>query len=211
VLIFDEVVTGIRVGLGGAQTFFGITPDLGVFGKCIGGGGVPLSALAGKRDIMQLYEKNIVVHGGTFNGYPLGMAALKATFDILTSDPEGFYNNMSDCMNQIHSIFREEAYNVNLDLIIQGPPTCASFHCTDGEIHHYNEFTNNIITFNGIIRDQMGAYGILVSHMSRLYPNISINSDDVNFFRERIRPALQEAKIVIDRISRTQGVTIFHN
>jgi glutamate-1-semialdehyde 2,1-aminomutase len=74
VLIFDEVITGFRVALGGAQALFGITPDLATFGKAIAGG-FSLSAVAGSREIMRLIEQHRVVHAGTFNGNPISLAA----------------------------------------------------------------------------------------------------------------------------------------
>lgn len=80
VLIFDEVITGFRFGMGGAQAFYGITPDLACFGKAMGNG-MPISALVGKRDIMKLMEK--VCFSGTFFGEALSLAAAIATIDKL--------------------------------------------------------------------------------------------------------------------------------
>ena len=78
-LIFDEVVTGFRVGLGGAQESIGVKPDLTTFGKIIGGG-FPIGAVGGPRQLMQrLAPQGDVYHGGTFAGHPLSMAAGVAT------------------------------------------------------------------------------------------------------------------------------------
>src|SRR5207244_10209420 len=66
VLIFDEVITGFRVAPGGAQSLFGVTPDLATFGKAVAAG-FPLSVVAGKKDIMGLIAQKRVVHGGTFS------------------------------------------------------------------------------------------------------------------------------------------------
>ena len=75
VLIFDEVVTGFRVALGGAQEAFGVTPDLTTFGKIIGGG-LPIGAVGGPRTMMsRLVPEGDVYHAGTFAGHPLAMAA----------------------------------------------------------------------------------------------------------------------------------------
>ena len=84
-LIFDEVITGFRIGLGGAQKLFGITPDLATFGKAIGGG-LPLSAICGRREIMELMFGGGVSFGGTFNGNPLSLAGAAATIDELSKD-----------------------------------------------------------------------------------------------------------------------------
>ncbi|MBM7568382.1 aspartate aminotransferase family protein [Paenibacillus sacheonensis] len=82
VLIFDEVITGFRLALGGAQQRFGITPDLMTMGKALGGG-IALSAVGGKRDIMKLIEDGTVSHLGTLNGSGVAMAAGLATIDEL--------------------------------------------------------------------------------------------------------------------------------
>jgi len=82
-LIFDEVVTGFRVAYGGAQTVFGISPDLTVLGKIIGGG-FPIGAVGGPRHLMrQLSPEGRVYHAGTFAGHPVAMAAGFATLDEL--------------------------------------------------------------------------------------------------------------------------------
>ncbi|MBI3021045.1 MAG: aminotransferase class III-fold pyridoxal phosphate-dependent enzyme, partial [Candidatus Omnitrophica bacterium] len=86
-LIFDEVVTGFRVGLGGAQGYAGVRPDLTTFGKIIGGG-LPIGALGGPRQLMQrLAPEGDVFHGGTFAGHPLSMTAGIATVQGLKTDP----------------------------------------------------------------------------------------------------------------------------
>ena len=86
VLIFDEVVTGFRVGLSGAQGFFGVVPDLTVFGKIIGGG-LPIGALGGPRVLMEMLAPvGKLFHGGTFAGHPLSMAAGIATLQQLRQE-----------------------------------------------------------------------------------------------------------------------------
>ena len=83
VLIFDEVITGFRVAYGGWQTLTGIRPDLTCLGKIIGGG-LPVGALGGRREIMEhLAPGGPVYQAGTLSGNPLAMAAGKATLDLL--------------------------------------------------------------------------------------------------------------------------------
>lgn len=79
-LIFDEIITGFRFGLGGAQELYGITPDLACFGKSMGNG-YPISALVGRRDIMKTMEK--ISFSGTFFGDAVGLAAAIATIKKL--------------------------------------------------------------------------------------------------------------------------------
>ena len=85
-LIFDEVITGFRLGAGGAQGLFGITPDLTCFGKVIGGG-LPIGAVGGRKEIMEcLSPLGPVFHAGTLSGNPLATAAGLAALDLLTDD-----------------------------------------------------------------------------------------------------------------------------
>jgi glutamate-1-semialdehyde 2,1-aminomutase len=83
ILIFDEVITGFRLALGGAQERYGVMPDLATYAKAIGGG-CALSALAGKKRFMDLIATGKVVHAGTLNGNPVALAAAKATLKILS-------------------------------------------------------------------------------------------------------------------------------
>jgi glutamate-1-semialdehyde 2,1-aminomutase len=83
ILIFDEVITGFRVGPGGAQQLLGVTPDLAVFAKAIANG-FPVAALAGRSEIMDLCQSG-VVHGGTYNAQAVAMAACVATLRRLRS------------------------------------------------------------------------------------------------------------------------------
>lgn len=81
-LVFDEIITGFRMSAGGAQGAFGVVPDLATFGKAMGGG-LPLSAIAGRAEIMDLLSQGEVAFGGTFNGNPVSLAAAHATLTEL--------------------------------------------------------------------------------------------------------------------------------
>ncbi|MEP7198873.1 MAG: aspartate aminotransferase family protein [Chloroflexota bacterium] len=93
VLIFDEVITGFRVALGGAQELYGVTPDLATFAKGIAAG-FPLSAIAGKREIMDLITRGVVLHGGTYNTHPMVMAAANATVKHLECNRTQIYSHL---------------------------------------------------------------------------------------------------------------------
>jgi len=94
-LIFDEVITGYRVGIGGAQKKYGVKPDLTTLGKIIGGG-LPIGAFGGRRDIMeQTAPKGPVYQAGTFSGNPLSLAAGSATIRYL-HDHASLYGNLDE-------------------------------------------------------------------------------------------------------------------
>ena len=103
VLIFDEVMTGFRVARGGAQEKFGVTADLTTLGKVMGGG-MPVGAFGGKREIMQqIAPLGPVYQAGTLSGNPLATAAGLATLELISA--ENFYENLSVKTNQlVHGI-----------------------------------------------------------------------------------------------------------
>ena len=93
VLIFDEVMTGFRVALGGAQAYYGVTPDLSTFGKIIGGG-MPVGCFGGKREIMShIAPLGPVYQAGTLSGNPLAMAAGLTTLRLISRP--GFHDKLS--------------------------------------------------------------------------------------------------------------------
>ncbi len=91
VLIFDEVITGFRVGPGGVQEVLGVTPDLTMFGKAIANG-FPVAALVGRADLMDRFGTGEVMHGGTYNAGAVAMAATVATLKCLREP--GFYDRL---------------------------------------------------------------------------------------------------------------------
>ncbi len=200
VLIFDEVITGIHMGLGGAQACYDVTPDLCIMGKAISSGVVPVSVLMGKAEIMGLYEECRVSQGGTFNGYGIGMAAIKATFDILESDYTSIYHNMESCSDYLRKTLEDAAYRRGIPLVTQGPATCFSFHCSPHKVQSYGAVSDALFKRNEILRQCMLKYGILCCRTSRMYMNITICEADISFFEKRVQAALADAEKIISRL-----------
>ena len=128
-LIFDEVITGFRIGLQGAQGHYAVRPDLATFGKAIGGG-VTLSALAGRQEILDLMYGGGVAYGGTFNGNPLSLAGARATLDELSKEngePLRHANRMGE---RLQTRIRECARNRGIPLTVTGFGAAFSMHFT---------------------------------------------------------------------------------
>jgi glutamate-1-semialdehyde 2,1-aminomutase len=107
-LVFDEVMTGFRVAYGGAQTLYGIRPDLSLFGKVIGGG-LPVGAYGGRRDLMeQIAPSGPVYQAGTLAGSPPAMAAGAAALDVLREDP-GLYKRLERLGDRLQAGFETAA------------------------------------------------------------------------------------------------------
>lgn len=117
-LIFDEVITGFRLSLGGAQQYFGITPDMSVFAKAIASG-YPFSVIAGKREWMSLIEEARVIHAGTMNAGNPTVAAALATIEVL--EQESPHERLFQYGKQLMKGLQQAAAKAGQRLLIQGP------------------------------------------------------------------------------------------
>lgn len=107
-LIFDEVITGFRLSLGGAQEYFGVKPDLTTLGKIIGGG-MPMAAYGGRRDIMEVVAPlGGVYQAGTLSGNPIATTAGIETLKILTEENDrGLYDTLAESTGQLADTVRD--------------------------------------------------------------------------------------------------------
>lgn len=107
-LIFDEVITGFRLSLGGAQEYFGVKPDLTTLGKIIGGG-MPMAAYGGRRDIMEVVAPlGGVYQAGTLSGNPIATTAGIETLKILTEENDrGLYDRLAESTGQLAGTVRD--------------------------------------------------------------------------------------------------------
>jgi glutamate-1-semialdehyde 2,1-aminomutase len=138
VLIFDEIVTGFRIARGGAQEFYGITPDLAVFSKALGGG-LPIAAFCGRRTVMEPIGRNTVKHGGTYNGNPLCAGAALATLREL--DKPGAIDRITASGQAIAEALRRAARDRGIPCIVQGQGGMLQIVFTTDAAppHHYRD------------------------------------------------------------------------
>lgn len=133
-LIFDEVITGFRMHLGGAQTYFGITPDLAIFAKAFASG-YPISAIVGKKDWMHLVEEAKVIHAGTMNSGNPTVAAAFATIEVLEQDQP--HERMFRLGKKIMAGFEKIAAETGQNLIVQGPGPMFNIAFADAPANDY--------------------------------------------------------------------------
>lgn len=129
VLIFDEVMSGFRVSLGGAQELYGVTPDLTALGKVIGGG-LPVGAFGGKREIMEhISPLGPVYQAGTLSGNPLAMCAGLATLNAI-SEP-GFHDRLTEKTIALRDGLKAAADAAGVPLAVQGAGAMFGFFFTE--------------------------------------------------------------------------------
>lgn len=126
VLIFDEVLTGFRIGLTGAQGHFGITPDLTTLAKALGAG-VPVSSTCGKREIMDTLTRAEAIQGGTYNGHPLAMAGVIAAIEEYERDDGAVFKHIEKMGWLLKEGLEQIAAEHEQPLVLQGFPGSWSF------------------------------------------------------------------------------------
>ena len=137
VLIFDEVITGFRVALGGAQQLLGVTPDMATYAKAMAGG-FPVSMFVGKREIMGLLADGTAMHAGTLNSNIMAMSAMKASLARLMEDDGAAYRQLYASGTALIEGLRDTARKHEINVLIQGPGPVFSMAFTDArEITDY--------------------------------------------------------------------------
>ena len=119
VLIFDEVITGFRLDLGGAQRYFGVRPDLATFGKAMANG-FPIACLAGKRELMEQIARLQVNHSGTYNSNVMATAAACATISELERIADEAYPRLHQLGEMLKNGLRELALTKGVPALVQG-------------------------------------------------------------------------------------------
>jgi glutamate-1-semialdehyde 2,1-aminomutase len=197
VLIFDEVKTGFRLGLGGAVAHYGVTPDLVVWAKALGGG-YPISAFGGNREIMGMEARNEVMHGGTYNAHSVGIAAAKATLDVMRGDPD-LFPTLWRRGERLREGLEQAVRAADIPAVCQGVGPLLQLYITDGaeKIVDYRDAVRHIDAdrfsrFQGAFQDR-GAY-IHPDPMECFYLSTAHSDADVEETIEAARDAAQSIR-----------------
>lgn len=133
-LIFDEVITGFRLAAGGAQEYYRVTPDLVTLGKIVGGG-FPMGALAGPRQIMEnIAPAGSVYQAGTFNGNPVSVTAGLETLKILD---DKVYSSLERMGSHLRAGLRDLLSDMDLEYQVAGPASMFQIYFTEDEVRNY--------------------------------------------------------------------------
>ena len=135
-LIFDEVITGFRLGLAGAQGRLGIKPDLSVFAKGLGGG-FPVAAMGGRRDVMSLVDQGRVSMAGTYTANGIAIAAANATLDTLARP--GFYENLDAVSDRLRLGLEDVLQDARLPAHVVGLGPLMQVWFSEKPIRNYRE------------------------------------------------------------------------
>lgn len=138
-LLFDEVITGFRMSLGGAQRHYGVKPDVATFGKAVAGGAA-VSVVAGRADILDLLVDGGVAFGGSFNGNPMALACAHATLSELASDGGAALAHANRLGSALMDGIRDLARRHGIALDVRGFGAAFALHFTGrSELHDYRD------------------------------------------------------------------------
>jgi glutamate-1-semialdehyde 2,1-aminomutase len=181
-LIFDEIVTGFRVAYGGAQEYYGVTPDLCAIGKAMAGG-MPLAAVAGRKELMDCFnptskeDGRYMPHYGTLNGNPISAASGLAALAVLRR--EGTYERLFDTGRQLMTALQQAFDGVGTPVQVIGAPPVFDIYFTDQTIRCHRDTltadTAKVQTFNRRLLD----HGIFRGD-TKFYISIMHSQEDVD-------------------------------
>ena len=189
VLIFDEVVTG-RLSLGGAQKFYGVTPDLTTMGKIIGGG-TPVGAFGGKQEIMQMYDprEKKMYHSGTFNGNAVTMAAGLATM-------KAYNQEAVDYVNGLGTLFKEGVLKIydklGLNMKISGAGSIYNILFTDKEVKNYRDVASAHEELNKVLYMSLLTKGVFDAKRGMFCMSTAMTKEDIRFGLDTLETSLRE-------------------
>ena len=199
VLIFDEIVTGFRLAYGGAQELYGIAPDICTLGKVIGGG-FPLAAITGHKDIMAHFDKDSVgeqgwlMQLGTLSGNPIAAAAGLKSLEILRRD--GAYATLRQNGETVMSHVHDTLGPTGIHYQIVGDPTLFEIVFTHAPPKNYRDVQRGngqqAAVWNSVLRD----HGVFKSP-GKTYPSLVLSNDDLDLTKEAM---VQAAKVIAEKV-----------
>ncbi len=188
-LIFDEVITGFRVALGGASQLFGVIPDLAVFGKAVAGG-FPLSVVGGRAEVMDLIAEQKVFHAGTLNGNPVALAAALATIEELERDDGQMLRRVRSHGEQLQAGIRDACAAYGQPVRIHGVGSVFWTYFTATPIDDHRAFCAHDGRAYASFTERLLDQGVLVMASGRWYVSGAHDGTDLEQTLAAFRAAL---------------------
>lgn len=191
-LIFDEVITGFRVAYGGAQTLYEVTPDLTCLGKIIGGG-LPVGAYGGRREIMQMVAPvGPVYQAGTLSGNPLAMTAGIETLKIL--QPPGTYKQLEMKSASLEEGITKAASKAGIDFYISRVASLLTVFFSNTAVNDYESATQADTAFFGRFFQRLLSEGVYwpPSQFEAAFVSLSHSDEDIRLTNEIIERVLNQ-------------------
>lgn len=177
-LIFDEVMTGFRVGYHCAQGYFNVTPDLTCLGKVIGGG-LPVGAFGGKKEIMDhIAPSGEIYQAGTLSGNPLAMTSGYMTLSQLTPESYDYFNTLGDMLEEgLKATFKK--YNV--PIVINRAGSMIGFFLNEGPVTNFKEANQSDLTMFSHMYRELAKEGIFLppSQFEGMFLSTSHTKEDI--------------------------------
>ena len=191
VLIFDEVITGFRAGLGGAQGRYGVTPDLTTMGKALASG-FPVGCVAGKRKIMEIVSTGAVTHAGTFNASPISMAAARAALEHLYLGGNELYGALEEQGQRLQQGLRGVIEGRGVPCLVQGLPTVFNLMFTElAAVRNHREVLLTDKARRAAFQSHLAAAGVRISGLGNLFLSSAHAGDVIDSTVERFDQALR--------------------
>lgn len=195
-LIFDEVITGFRLSYGGAQELYDITPDITVLGKIIGGG-LPMGAYGGRREIMcKIAPTGPVYQAGTLSGNPVVVAAGISTLKII-KETTGFYSRLDSLGNALENAYTEAAKYFNINISINRIGSLMSVFFNENAVRDYKiallSDINSFKVYFSALHDK-GIY-IAPSQFEALFLSYAHDEKDIEITKVAIEEAFSKMRI----------------
>ncbi|SDM97844.1 glutamate-1-semialdehyde 2,1-aminomutase [Sediminibacillus halophilus] len=195
-LIFDEVMTGFRVGFNSAQGHFGVTPDLTCLGKVIGGG-LPVGAYGGKREIMErVAPTGDIYQAGTLSGNPLAMTAGYETLSLMD---QAAYNQISDTVDKLIEGYKQASEDYGVPICVNRAGSMVGIFFTKADVINYETAKSaNLDHFASYYRS-MAEQGIFLppSQFEGIFLSVAHTDED-------IEKTIQAARNAFEKISKNQ-------
>lgn len=193
ILIFDEVKTGFRLSLGGAQKMYGVTPDITALGKVLGGG-FPVGAIGGRREMMMISapdggrdiltagvvnrdEREVLFHSGTYNGHPTVLAAGLATIGTLeeANVMDALFDRTQLLRNELEALYRN--YGVAMQTVGKG--SIFNIVLTDAPIKNYRDMGKANMQLRKEIDYELLRLGVYIKPLNRYSMSVVHSEEDI--------------------------------